>query len=100
MLTCANGRFRPHLAPPGRPSVALLIRGFGVRVPGGAPVLTWSFYRLLCRGGGGLSLVVARWLLVCTDRAQPGADPGVVWHGRRRSVIASAGVVGTWCRCL
>src|SRR6266511_398165 len=23
----------------------LLIRGFGVRVPGGAPVLTWAFFR-------------------------------------------------------
>jgi hypothetical protein len=26
-----------------RPSRPLLIRGFGVRVPGGAPVLTWGF---------------------------------------------------------
>jgi hypothetical protein len=25
-----------------RPSSPLLIRGFGVRVPGGAPVLTWA----------------------------------------------------------
>src|SRR6266536_1778520 len=24
----------------------LLIRGFGVRVPGGAPVLSWAFFRL------------------------------------------------------
>jgi hypothetical protein len=27
---------------PERPSSPLLIRGFGVRVPGGAPVLTWA----------------------------------------------------------
>ena len=26
------------------PSGPLLIRGFGVRVPGGAPVLTWRFF--------------------------------------------------------
>jgi len=28
---------------PGRPDGPLLIRGFGVQVPGGAPVLTWPF---------------------------------------------------------
>src|SRR2546422_116153 len=42
-LTCENGRFRPHSAPSGTSSVALLIRGFGVRVPGGAPELTWHY---------------------------------------------------------
>jgi hypothetical protein len=38
-----------------RPSGPLLIRGFGVRVPGGAPVLSWGFlgssFILLARRG-------------------------------------------------
>ena len=33
-----------QLARSGRFSGLLLIRGFGVQVPGGAPVLTWGFY--------------------------------------------------------
>ena len=37
-----------------RPSSPLLIRGFGVRVPGGAPVLTWAIpkFRKLAYGPG------------------------------------------------
>ena len=31
-------------------TLKLLIRGFGVRVPGGAPVLAWCFFRFACIG--------------------------------------------------
>ena len=48
--TGRNGITRHYSTPPETPSSPLLIRGFGVRVPGGAPlrtgptpVLTWSF---------------------------------------------------------
>src|ERR1700733_2886428 len=37
-----NGIAKPYPAVGGR-GTALLIRGFGVQVPGGAPVLTWAF---------------------------------------------------------
>jgi hypothetical protein len=60
----------------------LLIRGFGVQVPGGAPVLTWGFIapgRFFCVR---FVSMAAPWLLACTDpairglskTAQSGAD--------------------------
>jgi hypothetical protein len=39
---------------------ALLIRGFGVQVPGGAPDLTWCFYYLFTLVGGRLRAMFAR----------------------------------------
>jgi hypothetical protein len=47
LLVCSSAPVRPvsarHYAAGTRAEVRLLIRGFGVQVPGGAPVLTWSF---------------------------------------------------------
>src|SRR5690349_10095724 len=40
-LDLSPSMFAPCLL--GCPGTPLLIRGFGVRVPGGAPVLTWSY---------------------------------------------------------
>ncbi len=61
-------------------SSGLLIRGFGVQVPGGAHVLTWGFTapgHFLCAR---FAAVVAPWLLARTDLAIPGlsktAHPG------------------------
>jgi hypothetical protein len=72
--TCENGRFRPHSAPSGTSSVALLIRGFGVQVPGGAPVLTWYFCHLFRLVDGRFAAMVAPRLLV---------SPNIVDHGDR-----------------
>jgi len=43
----------------------LLIRGFGVQVPGGAPVLTCAFFLRVAVRGIRFSGLVARWLLIC-----------------------------------
>jgi hypothetical protein len=45
----------------------LLTRGFGVRVPGGAPVLTWGYIRPRSFCLGRFRPVVAPWLLVSLD---------------------------------
>ncbi len=52
-----------------RDRACLLIRGFGVRVPGGAPVLTWCFYRLFSLVGIRFPAMFARRLLVSPDLA-------------------------------
>jgi len=71
--TAAPGTFR-HRLTPGQHGIleqssGLLIRGFGVQVPGGAPVLTWGFtapgHFLRAR----FVPVVAPWLLARTDPA-------------------------------
>src|SRR6266851_3621295 len=46
---------------------ALLIRGFGVRVPGGAPVLTWCYTRFGRPRGGRFGAMFAPRLLVSPD---------------------------------
>jgi len=43
----------------GRRSFALLIRGFGVQVPGGAPALTWCFYLIITTAAASLVAVIA-----------------------------------------
>jgi hypothetical protein len=45
MMHEAHGR-RVAIAVDSEPGYGLLIRGFGVQVPGGAPVLTWSYSRV------------------------------------------------------
>ena len=42
----------------GRRSFPLLIRGFGVQVPGGAPVLTWPFYLFITIAVASLAAVL------------------------------------------
>src|SRR5690348_5674855 len=63
----AQSQPRDH-APAGH--LGLLIRGFGVQVPGGAPVLTWCYYDVPRPRNGRSGPVVAR-SLVCTDRVSP-----------------------------
>jgi hypothetical protein len=73
-------------------SSGLLIRGFGVRVPGGAPVLTWGFIAPGHFFVSVLSPVVAPWLLARTDpairvlskTARPAPDPGSCGPRSRR----------------
>jgi hypothetical protein len=57
----------------GRRSSLLLIRGFGVQVPGGAPVLTWSFTRSGSPREGRFWAMFAPRLLVSPDLV-PRAD--------------------------
>jgi len=45
----------------------LLIRGFGVQVPGGAPVLTWPYTGLGCPEAAGSAAMFAPRLLVSPD---------------------------------
>src|SRR5579884_4070855 len=56
-VTCDNGPEGAHAVAPGTSRPALLIRGFGVRVPGGAPHPSrseWvSAFRSLVVGGAG-----------------------------------------------
>jgi hypothetical protein len=54
----------------------LLIRGFGVQVPGGAPVLTWRFYHIFGLVDGSFPAMFAPRLL---------ASPDVVDHDDRTS---------------
>jgi hypothetical protein len=55
----------------------LLIRGFGVQVPGGAPVLTWCFYRPFTLVDGRFRAVVAPRSLVSPEIVDHGAGtPG------------------------
>jgi hypothetical protein len=56
-------RLSPH--PPHK--LPLLIRGFGVRVPGGAPVLTCCFYHLFALAGDRFPAMFALCLLVSPD---------------------------------
>jgi hypothetical protein len=98
-------------------SSGLLIRGFGVQVPGGAPVLTWGFIapgHFLCVR---FVPMFAPCLLACTDRAirglsktaHPAPDPGhapasrAVSDGRRRSGLtreAAPNSLDQWSRPL
>src|SRR6266702_31808 len=63
---------------PGEPApLKLLIRGFGVQVPGGAPVLTWRFYHLFTLVDGRFRVMFAPRLLVSPDIVDHGArTPG------------------------
>ena len=59
-----NGTARHCPVVAGRKSRGLLVRGFGVRVPGGAPVLTWLFcYPFTLVGGRFPAVVAPRWLV-------------------------------------
>jgi len=78
----------------------LLIRGFGVRVPGGAPVMTWDFIPGLSFssvvvwaevGRGMARCPAAVWIIMCALRRFAGAVPlsrslpassRLVWAGR------------------
>ncbi len=56
-------------------SSRLLIRGFGVQVPGGAPVLTWGYIRFWSSSAARFGAMFAPRLLVSpdlVDRAAPG----------------------------
>jgi len=54
-------------------SGGLLIRGFGVRVPGGEPVLTWCYTYLGWPRGGRFGAMFAPRLLVSPDLVAPTA---------------------------
>jgi hypothetical protein len=53
-------------------SSGLLIRGFGVQVPGGAPALAWYFYRTFTLVGDHFRARFAPRLLVSLDLVVPG----------------------------
>src|SRR5215469_2786962 len=72
-------RHRPTLVQRGisEQSSGLLIRGFGVQVPGGAPVLTWPYTDLGCPEVARFWAMFAPRLLVSldlVDRAAPAAS--------------------------
>jgi len=89
-------------------SSGLLIRGFGVQVPGGAPGLTWGFTtpgRFLCVR---FVHLVAPWLLARTDpairacrkRPHSAPDAGACAPGTAppRAADAAPGSLGQWSR--
>ncbi len=70
----ARDSLRHRLIPRRVVKIGLLIRGFGVQVPGGAPVLTWHFYRIFTLVGGRFRAMFAPRLL---------ASRNIVDHGGR-----------------
>jgi hypothetical protein len=67
-------------------SSVLLIRGFGVQVPGGAPVLTWGFYHPFRLVDDRSQAMFAPRLLVSPDLVHPGPPrPGGFARPRRRT---------------
>src|SRR5260370_15663248 len=63
----SNGIVRYYPAVDEWKTSGLLIRGFGVRVPGGAPVLTWCCTRFGRPRGGRFGAMFAPRLLVSPD---------------------------------
>src|SRR5207245_206955 len=67
---CRAGSYaqvRTLVTAPERQSSGLLIRGFGVQVPGGAPALTWAYTRFGRPRGGRFGAMFAPRLLVSPD---------------------------------
>src|SRR5712692_9841824 len=68
---------------------ALLIRGFGVRVPGGAPVLTWCYTRFGRPRGGRFGAMFAPRLLVSPDLVPQAVLVGLAPAGSARPGVPS-----------
>jgi hypothetical protein len=69
-------------------SSGLLIRGFGVRVPGGAPVLTWHYAESELPRDGRFGAVLAPCSLVSLDRAVRGLSKMAARGANRGAVLA------------